>query len=168
MPLPSLKIMSLTVLIIISSMKNCMSISPAMPSSRGIKAAYWSSDDEFPASLINTSFFTHIYYAFLLPKPSTYKLHITFLDRIKIKEFMIAPCFKNSHVKTLIVIGRGNNDSIVFSKNDWEFPANKVDMSSLALLFKEWQKALVNEAKSSGKSHLLITFAVYYASKFMD
>lgn len=40
-------------------------------------------------------------------------------------------------------------------------------MSNLALLFKEWQKALVHEAKSSGKSHLLITFAVYYASKFM-
>ena len=116
MPLPSLNIMSLIVLIIISSMKNCMSISPAMPSSRGIKAAYWSSDDEFPASLINTSFFTHIYYVFLLPKPSTYKLHITFLDRIQIKEFMIAPCFKNSHVKTLLAIGGANNDPIVFSK----------------------------------------------------
>ncbi|KAL0016504.1 hypothetical protein SO802_003573 [Lithocarpus litseifolius] len=49
---------------------------------------------------------------------------------------------------------------------DWEFPANKVDMSNLALLFNEWQKALVNEAKSSGKPHLLLTFAIYYASKF--
>ena len=50
---------------------------------------------------------------------------------------------------------------------DWEFLANKVDMSNLALLFKERQKALVNEAKSSGKPHLLLTSAVYYASKFM-
>lgn len=49
---------------------------------------------------------------------------------------------------------------------DWEFPTNKVDMSNLVLLFKEWQKALVNEAKSSGKPRFLLTSAVYYALKF--
>ncbi|XP_075651625.1 class V chitinase CHIT5a-like [Castanea sativa] len=42
---------------------------------------------------------------------------------------------------------------------DWEFPTNKVDMSNLALLFKEWQKALVNEAKLSGKPRFLLSSA---------
>ncbi|KAK9990041.1 hypothetical protein SO802_025026 [Lithocarpus litseifolius] len=43
---------------------------------------------------------------------------------------------------------------------DWEFPANKVDRSNFALLFTEWQKTIMNEAKSSGKPRLLLTFVM--------
>ncbi|KAJ7958529.1 putative Chitinase [Quillaja saponaria] len=49
---------------------------------------------------------------------------------------------------------------------DWEFPANDQDMSNLALLYKEWYKALYNEANNTTRSRLILTSAVYYASKF--
>ncbi|KAG7965572.1 hypothetical protein I3843_08G007500 [Carya illinoinensis] len=149
-------------------------------SSPVIKAAYWPSFDAFPASAIDTSYFTHLYSAFLLPEPITYKLNVTQFDQVKIPELM----------------GGGGNDPIVFSRMasswatrktfidstievarkygfhgvdlDWEFPANEEDMSNLALLYKQWQEALVDEARTCGKSHLLLTSAVYYASKFTD
>ncbi|KAA8521670.1 hypothetical protein F0562_012340 [Nyssa sinensis] len=189
----------------------CDSISPAMPHgskssplepalpkrllrpSQGIKAAYWPSFDEFPASSINTSYFTHIYYAFLLPTPSNYKLNITPFDQEKLAEFTGALHTQNPPVKTLISIGGGGNDPTVFSKMasnnltraifinstievarkygfdgvdlDWEFPANDKDMSNLALLFKQWREALENETNATKKRRLLLTSAVYYASK---
>jgi chitinase len=161
--------------------------------SRGIKAAYWPSFDAFPASAIDTSYFTHIYYAFLLPDPITYKLNVTPFDQTKIPDFMGAIRLKNPPVKTLLSTGGGGNDPTVFSKMvssratrqtfidstievarkygfdgvdlDWEFPANAEDMSNLALLYKQWRAALLDEARTFRKPLLLLTSAVYYASK---
>lgn len=90
--------------------------SPFARPSRGIKAAYWPSSDAFPASAIDTSYFTHLYYAFLLPDPTTYKLNVTQYDQIKIPEFIGAIHAKKPHVKTLLSIGGGGNDPTVFSK----------------------------------------------------
>ena len=46
---------------------------------------------------------------------------------------------------------------------DWEFLANKVDMSNLALLFKEWQKALVNKPSQVANhvSYSLMRYVMY-------
>ncbi|CAK9183167.1 unnamed protein product [Ilex paraguariensis] len=131
---------------------------PSAPilTAQGIKAAYWPSFTGFPASSIDTLYFTHIYYAFLLPDPNTYKLNITPLDQEKLIEFMVALNALNPPVKTLVSIGGGGNDPNVFSKMvssestraifinstiefarkygfdgvdlDWEFPANDRDM----------------------------------------
>lgn len=163
---------------------------------KGIKAAYWPSFDAFPASSIDTAYFTHIYYAFLLPEPETYRLNLTSFDQVKIPEFMHSLRTRNPPVKTLLSIGGGGNDPVVFSKMastvatraifinstievgrrygfdgvdlDWEFPANDEDMSNLALLYQQWQKAIIAEAKICGKPRLLLTSAVYYASKFVS
>lgn len=160
---------------------------------RGIKAAYWPSFGAFPASAIDTSHFTHIYYAFLLPDPTTYKLNVTPFDQTKIPDFMGAIRAKNPPVKTLVSIGGGGNDPTLFSKIvssratrqtfidstieiarqygfdgvdlDWEFPATAEDMSNLALLYKQWRAALLNEIRTSRKPSLLLTSAVYYAPK---
>ncbi|KAF8400549.1 hypothetical protein HHK36_013848 [Tetracentron sinense] len=165
-----------------------------IPPSRGIKGAYWPSFDGFPASAIDTSYFTHLYYAFLLPDPITYELAITQYDLDKLAEFTGALHAHNPPVKTLLSIGGGGNDPKVFSKIasgcstraifinstinvarkygfdgvdlDWEFPANQEDMANLALLFSDWRKALVKEAKATARPRLLLTSAVYFASKF--
>lgn len=161
---------------------------------KGIQAAYWPSFDAFPASSIDTSHFTHIYYAFLLPEPDTYRLNLTSFDQTKIPEFMDALRTRNPPVKTLLSIGGAGNDPVVFSKMasslstraifinstigiarrygfdgvdfDWEYPANDDDMSNLALLYKQWRKAIDAEAENCGKPRLLFSSAVYFASRF--
>ncbi|KAF9681296.1 hypothetical protein SADUNF_Sadunf06G0211000 [Salix dunnii] len=174
--------------------------SPApYPSSRdhkGIKGAYWPSFDGFEASSIDTSYFTHIFYAFLIPDPVTFKLNVTPFDQQKIPGFIENLRARNPPVKTLLSMGGGWSDSIalifanlsgtqetrkVFIDStievartygfdgldlDWEFPANDQEMIYLALLFKEWHEALVHEASASGKPRLLLTAAVYYSSQF--
>ncbi|XWS72597.1 hypothetical protein CRYUN_Cryun02cG0053600 [Craigia yunnanensis] len=48
---------------------------------------------------------------------------------------------------------------------DWEFPSNPDDMSNLSVLFKEWRHAVQSEASGSGKPPLLLSAAVYFASR---
>ncbi|KAJ4707804.1 putative Chitinase [Melia azedarach] len=159
-----------------------------------IKAAYWPSFNAFPASSIKTSYFTHIYYAFLLPEPNTYKLNVTQSDQTRIPELIHTLRAQKSSIKILLSIGGGGNDPDVFSKMsrnqetraifinstieiarkygldgldlDWEFPANDQDMLNLGLLFRQWRKAINREFRISGNSPLLLTAAVYFASKF--
>lgn len=169
------------------------SLLPQIPPSKGIKAAYWPSFNGFPASSIDTSYFTHIYFAFILPNRATYKLDVTQFHLEKFPEFMDALRFSDPPVKTVLSIGGAGNDPIVFSKMvsnkknrvifinstievarqfgfdgvdlDWEFPTNALDMSNLGLLFKQWRQTLENEANVTKKSRLLLTSAVYYASE---
>lgn len=163
------------------------------PPARAIKAAYWPSTSGFPASSIDTSYFTHIYYAFVLPEPTTYKLNITPFDQQNIPGFMAGIQTRNPTVKALLSIGGAGNDKAVFSPMaagestrtvfinstievarkygfdgvdlGWEFPANDEDMANLALLFQQWRQAIEIEANATGNCRLLLTSAVYYASK---
>ncbi|KAI4316386.1 hypothetical protein L6164_024370 [Bauhinia variegata] len=171
-------------------------LSPASPRRfppyQGVRGAYWPSFTDFPAASIDTKYFTHIYYAFLLPDPQSYKINITELDQTKIPEFINGLRYKYPPVKTLFSIGGGGYDPNVFAAMaktrrtrkvfisstiqvarhygfdgidlDWEFPANKKDMANLALLYGEWYEALVLDAKIHRKPRLLLTSAVYYAS----
>lgn len=162
---------------------------------KGIKAAYWPSFNSFPASSIDISLFTHIYYAFLLPEPSTFKLNLTSDDLIKIPEFINLIRSKNPPVKALLSIGGGGSNKTVFSQMansgitrdtfirstievarkygfhgvdlDWEFPKDNKDMSNLALLYKEWNRAIFIESVINRRTRLLLTSAVYYASEFI-
>lgn len=168
--------------------------SPPKHRSKGIKGAYWPSFNNFPASSIDTSYFTHIYYAFLLPEPATFKLNVTQFDLAKMSELISVLRAQNLPIKILLSIGGGGNHPEVFSKMassketratfinstveiarkygfdgvdlDWEFPADDQDMANLGLLFRQWRKALNHEAGTSGNPRLLLTSAVYYASKF--
>ncbi|KAM7513327.1 hypothetical protein LguiB_012202 [Lonicera macranthoides] len=169
------------------------SLLPKFLPSKGIKAAYWPSFNGFPASSIDTSYFTHIYFAFILPKRASYELDVTQFHLQKFPEFIDALRVSDPHVKTVLSIGGAGNDPIVFSKMvsnkknraafinstievarqfgfdgvdlDWEFPTNALDMSNLGLLFKQWRQILENEANITKRPRLLLTSAVYYASK---
>ncbi|CAM8910042.1 unnamed protein product [Rhodiola kirilowii] len=85
-----------------------------------VRAAYWPSFDAFPASSIDVSYFTHIYYAFLHPDPNTFQLVVTPLDHKKLPELIHGLKIKNFNgaksVKTVIsIVGGDNSDPSVFS-----------------------------------------------------
>ncbi|OMO90977.1 hypothetical protein COLO4_18739 [Corchorus olitorius] len=168
---------------------------PSPPSSdEGIKGGYWPSwlAYSFPPSSIPTSYFTHVFYAFIGIDASTYNLTITQPDDEWMGNFTATLHSKKPPAKSMLSIGGANSGSGTFStmisdpKNratfikssiatarkygfdgmdiDWEFPGNQNDMSNLALLFKEWRLGAESEANKSGKPRLLISAAVYFAS----
>ncbi|XP_074580124.1 LOW QUALITY PROTEIN: nod factor hydrolase protein 1-like [Curcuma longa] len=49
---------------------------------------------------------------------------------------------------------------------DWEFPQDAGAMANLATLLLEWRAAAEREAASTGRPRLLLTAAVYFASRF--
>lgn len=168
---------------------------PPVDISQGIKAAYWPSFNGLDPSSIDTSYFTHIYYAFLPLDPVSFKLNVTPFHQEMIPEFIATLRSRNPPAKVLLSIGGADPNqtyyfSIMSTTNqtravfinstievgrkygfdgldlDWEFPANDQEMINFALLLEEWQQALVDEAATSGKPHLLLTSAVYYSSMF--
>ncbi|XP_077236723.1 nod factor hydrolase protein 1-like [Tasmannia lanceolata] len=179
------------------SMREIPYYSMSPPSSpAGVKGAYWPSyrSEIFPVSSIDTSYFTHIFYAFVLPNPTTYKLTITPQEAAKLRHFSATLHAKNPPIKALVSIGGGGSNSTAFSimastattrhsfigstistarkygldglDLDWEFPKNRQDMENLALLFSEWRAAVNKEARASGRKPLLLTAAVYFAAEF--
>nr|GEV48595.1 acidic mammalian chitinase-like [Tanacetum cinerariifolium] len=161
---------------------------------QGVRAAYWNSYSGYPASSVDTSYFSHIYYAFVLPSSTTYELDITPDDVKKLLEFVNSSSSWNPPSKIMLSIGGGGGSDLsnIFSQMasqeysrasfinstikvardysfdgidlDWESPSSKLDMSNLGMLFKEWRQALENEASVTGNTRLILTSAVYYAS----
>ncbi|KAJ8751624.1 hypothetical protein K2173_025779 [Erythroxylum novogranatense] len=162
----------------------------------GIRGAYWPSYDfdEHEASSIVTSYFTHIFYAFLTVEPSTFKLNVTANDHQKMLNLVSSLRTRVPPVKILLSIGGAASDSNIFSTMasttdtrltfvdstievarkygfdgldlDWEYPENDKDMVNYAILLKQWRRGLVHEAKAAGRPRLLLTSAVYYSPSF--
>ncbi|KAI3690989.1 hypothetical protein L2E82_49202 [Cichorium intybus] len=161
---------------------------------QGVRAAYWPSFTGYPASSIDPSYFSHIYYAFVLPSSTTYALDITSGDVEKLLEFTNATSRWNLPLKTVLSVGGGGGGALpgIFSQMvsdqysrvrfinstievareykfdgvdlDWELPSDQSDMSNLGLLFKEWREEIESEANVTGRPRLILTSAVYYAS----
>ncbi|GJV69628.1 retrotransposon protein, putative, ty1-copia subclass [Tanacetum coccineum] len=72
---------------------------------QGVRGIYWASFAGYPASTINTSYFSHIYYAFVRPSPTTYVLNITDSDVEKLLKFANSSSRWNPPAKTLLAIG---------------------------------------------------------------
>ncbi|XP_027368782.1 nod factor hydrolase protein 1-like [Abrus precatorius] len=159
-----------------------------------IKGLYWLEQPLFPPSAINTSLFTHVYYAFLQPNNVTYQLHITNATATTLTTFTPTLQAKTPSVTTLISIGGSNSDVTLFSliasnfttraifinstinvartfgfhgvDLDWEFPQTPDEMNNLGLLFAEWRAAISAEASATCRPPLLLTAAVYFAVDF--
>ncbi|XP_059635438.1 nod factor hydrolase protein 1-like [Cornus florida] len=174
-----------------------LTTNPAMASSssQAIKGAYWPSwSSNLSPSDIDTSLFTHIYYAFLTPNNVTFKFDISNSVATMLLSFTSTLHAKNPPVKTLFSIGGGGEGPLIFSrmvstpssrKNfidstiqvarkfgfdgidlDWEFPKTTTDMEHLGHLLKEWRAEVRKEAKATAQSPLLLGAAVYFSSDF--
>ncbi|KAL7594389.1 hypothetical protein Lser_V15G31312 [Lactuca serriola] len=160
-----------------------------------VRAAYWPTFIDYPASNIDTSHFSHIYFAFVLPSPTTYVLDITPDDVTNLLEFTNAKSGWNPPAKTILSVGGGGGDDLraTFSRMasnqysrasfinstievarkyqfdgidlDWEYPSSDSDMANLGVLLNEWREAIEQEANVNQKPRLILTSAVYYASR---
>ncbi|CAA0806516.1 Glycosyl hydrolase family protein with chitinase insertion domain [Striga hermonthica] len=172
-----------------SSLSNSQPLQPVV-----VKAGYYPSwARNMGPNEIDTTYYTHIFYAFVVPNNLTFTFdNIGPQQKASLRNFTSALRAKNPPVGPLFSIGGGGADPTLFSRMgsapstrkafidsaislardygfcgmdlDYEFPRNASDMDNLGLLLREWRKAVERESKRTGKPRLLITAAVYYAA----
>uniref|UniRef100_A0A7N2L108 GH18 domain-containing protein n=1 Tax=Quercus lobata TaxID=97700 RepID=A0A7N2L108_QUELO len=83
-----------------------------------VKAGYYPSWalDNLPPSAINTSYFTHIIYSFLVPSNVTFKFNISSSEAKNLSNFATTLHHKNPPVKALYSIGGGGVDPDRFGR----------------------------------------------------
>lgn len=171
--------------------------SPAPPSISVIRGAFWPAymSWTFPATAIDTTYFTHVYYGFVLPDPTTYKININQRDDELLANFTTTLQGKEPPAKALLSIGGGGSNTATFAQMassaenraafidstiaaarkygldgldlDWEFPQSQEEMDNLGVLFEEWSAALAKEAAATSSRRLLLTASVYFAAEFI-
>ncbi|PWA81543.1 glycoside hydrolase family 18, catalytic domain-containing protein [Artemisia annua] len=183
-----------TLFLVIVTLTICSSTSAMnsmYPSHGPNKGAYWPSwAINFPPSAIDTSLFTHIYYAFLSPSNITFKFEIDYPTALLLKNFTNTLREKVPPVKRMFSIGGASDGPKVFSRMaisydtrksfimstievarkfdfdgidlDWEFPQTPIDMVNFGHLIHEWRVAVKEEAKLTCRPQLLLSAATYY------
>ncbi|KAK6944388.1 Glycoside hydrolase family 18, catalytic domain [Dillenia turbinata] len=158
-----------------------------------VKSAYypdWASG--LPPLSIDTSLFTHIYYAFVQPDGVTFELDVSDSLATILSNFSSTLHSKNPPVKTIISIGGAASSlfsnmasSASTRKNfilstldiarklgfdgldlDWEFPRSPAEMDNFASLLEEWRAEVQKEAQETNRSPLVLTAAVYFSVDF--
>lgn len=164
-PIPFLSIF----LVYAINVMTCVTASPP------VKGTYWPSwDASFPPSAIDTSLFTHVFYAFAMPNNVTFKFYISNSTGISFLDFTSTLHRKNPPVKALLSIGGGGGDPQLFARMastassrssfikstievarrfgfdgldlDWEFPESPKEMEDWGHLVQEWRAEVKNEA----------------------
>nr|GLL20325.1 acidic mammalian chitinase-like [Ipomoea trifida] len=169
---------------------------PSHSSSVGVKGAYWPSwaESDFPPSAIDTTLFTHIYYAFLVPNNATFQFDVDAATATQLLRFTSTLRSKNPPVKTLYSVGGGGVDGSLFTRMassaatrksfidssiqvarkygfdgidlDWEMPQNPTEMDYFGLLLGDWRAAVAKEARATRRPQLLLTAATYFSVDF--
>jgi chitinase len=157
-----------------------------------VKGGYWFPGSGFAVSDINSTLFTHLFCAFADVNSQTYQVTISTSNQAQFQTFTKTVQQKNPSVKTLLSIGGGGSDvntfasmasqsssrksfidsSITLARSnnflgldlDWEYPSDSTQMNNFGTLLTEWRAAVVTEAKSSGKTPLMLSAAVLYLS----
>ena len=162
-----------------------------------VKGTYWPSwDESFPPSAIDTSLFTHVFYAFAMPNNVTFKFDISNSTGISFLDFTSTLHRKSPPVKTILSIGGGGGDPQLFARMastassrrtfikstiqvarrfefdgldlDWEFPETPKEMEDWGHLVQEWRAEVKKEAKGKARPPLLITAATYFSIEFFS
>ncbi|VFQ77358.1 unnamed protein product [Cuscuta campestris] len=165
-------------------------------SSPGVKGVYWPSwaDSTFPPSAIDTTLFTHVYYAFLLPNNATFRFDVDATTADQLRRFTSTLRSKTPPAKTLFSVGGGGADPKAFARMasrapsrkafvdssirvarafgfdgidlDWETPQSPGEMRDFGLLLADWRAAVEREASATGRPRLLLTAATYFSADF--
>ncbi|KAK1287200.1 hypothetical protein QJS10_CPB19g00666 [Acorus calamus] len=164
---------------------------------RGAYYPSWTYESVNPSQIdFSQSHFTHLFYAFVNPDPTTFNLVVTSDDKPIISDPVSAAHNQSPPVMVLLSIGGGGAGGVaaVFSNMsgaedtrsrfiqstievardndvdgldlDWESPKDAEEMVNLGLLFEEWRAAIDSESAASGQSPLLLTAAVYFSNRF--
>nr|XP_027071631.1 class V chitinase-like [Coffea arabica] len=161
-----------------------------------IKGAYWPSGrfSYLPPSAIDTTLFTHVYYAFLLPNNVTFKFMIDNSTALQLVNFTSTLHSKKPPVKALFSTGGGGDLPFQFSQMastpslrrnfilstievarkfgfdgidlDWEYPQNPQEMQDYAILLEEWRAEVIKESEATNCPQLLLSAAVYFSANF--
>ncbi|KAI4376736.1 hypothetical protein MLD38_014463 [Melastoma candidum] len=159
-----------------------------------VKGTYYPSWTGYSPESIDTSLFTHIYYAFVNPNNVTYELVVADDDAVSLSDFTSTLRRKNKAVKALLSIGGAKEGPALFAviasnassrgvfikssiqvarkygfdglDLDWEYPRTHQEMDSLALLLTEWRFELEKEAQTTNQPRLLLTAATYFSADF--
>ncbi|CAL1358871.1 unnamed protein product [Linum trigynum] len=162
-----------------------------------IKAAYYPSwaSETFPPAAIDTTLFTHVYYAFLLPNNLTFLIQPSSDTSSLLRNFTATLRCASPPPKTLLSFGGGAvADPTLFPRIvsrqdyrqafirsaievgrahdfdgldlDWEFPKTETEMRHLGQLLREWRREIRMEARETGRAPLLLTAAVYFNPEF--
>ncbi|CAK8563544.1 unnamed protein product [Lathyrus sativus] len=110
------QLLTLTLILLAVATKS----STCTPSTTRVKAIYYLDNPTFPPSSIDTSLFTHIFYAFVVPNNITYKLEIQQQQGASSKATSLTTFTntcktKPSPITTLISIGGANSNSTLFA-----------------------------------------------------
>lgn len=196
-PMSTSRAYSLPLFLLLASAMVASAADAAAITPLAVKGTYWPSwlESTFPPSAIDTTLFTHVYFAFLEPNNITYEIVVPSSTAPIISNFTSTLHRKNPPVKTLFSIGGGGSNSALFagiaadpSKRrrfikstidvarkfgfdgmdlDWESPQSPTEMTSLGLLLRDWRAALQKEAAVTSRSRLLLTAAVYFSPVFI-
>lgn len=159
----------------------------------GVESAYWFPESEFAASNIDSTLFTHLFCAFADLDPQTNQVTVSPSKISQFSQFTKTVQLKNPNVKTLLSIGGGNANKTVFAimasqssyrklfidssiklaRNygfygldlDWEYPEASSQMENYGSLLSEWRSSISSEARTTGKSPLLLTAAINYVPR---
>lgn len=156
-----------------------------------MKGVYWFPDSGVAPSDIDSTLFTHLFFAFADLDNSTNQVVVSSANMPAFTSFTSTVQQKNPSVKTLMSIGGGSSrredfasmasqassrkafidSSISIARTnsysgidlDWEYPDTADNMINFGTLLSEWRAAVAAEAQSSGDAALILTAAVYYS-----
>ncbi|CAI0394968.1 unnamed protein product [Linum tenue] len=159
-----------------------------------VRGGYWFPGSGFAASAINSTLFTHLFFAFAGVDSGTFRVNVSAANQPEFSTFTQTVQRANPSVKTLLSIGGGDanittlaamanqpgrrkafiDSSISLARSynfhgldlDWQYPSDTTQMANFGDLLTGWKSAVAAEAESSGKPPLLLSAAVLYLSYY--
>ncbi|CAL1358856.1 unnamed protein product [Linum trigynum] len=159
-----------------------------------VRGGYWFPGSGFAASAINSTLFTHLFFAFAGVDSGTFRVNVSAANKPEFSTFTQTVQRANPSVKTLLSIGGGDanittlaamanqpgrrkafiDSSISLARSynfhgldlDWQYPLDTTQMANFGDLLTGWKAAVAAEAESSGKPPLLLSAAVLYLSYY--